>query len=362
MSTKYTTICLLLYGDYPELHRSALDGLLRSDLSGAHVRVWCNVVCPQTLTFLLETQPVGWQIYVNSANRPKYTLMRDMFYATPISTPWITWLDDDTQLLKPDWVSYTQQHLSRHPEIDFCGLETNGRYYRGGRDVVKSAAWYRKKPFGVGISRHVYGAYWWLKTGVQRALAWPDHRLSHNGGDWLLSEALRQQSFKQVNYCYGINVQVKAVRRGRSDVSLGRRDKKVTSPSDKQQATMLGKADVYKQMLTDAGVNFDNLDNETLLFSLPSGSPLVVHSTPLVPTQTQPATPVLAGLRSRGRAPADGAVRRFVKVPPRVPKRRQVHAQAEVKPKSGVRVPPRRAPERTLKQLLQIRQQKQQRR
>jgi hypothetical protein len=362
VSTKYTTICLLLYGDYPKLHRSALDGLLRSDLSEAHVRVWCNVVCPQTLTFLLKTQPVGWQIYVNSANRPKYKLMRDMFYATPISTPWITWLDDDTQLLKPNWAVRTRQYLTQTPTVDFCGLETNGRYYRGGFDLVKTSVWYTGKPFGIGKSRHVYGAYWWLKTGVQRALAWPDHRLSHNGGDWLLSEALRQQSFKQVDYHYGINVQVKAVRRGRSEVSLGRRDKKVTSHSDKQQATMLGKADVYKQMLTDAGVNFDNLDNETILFSLPSGSPLVVHSTPLVPIQVQPATPVLAGLRSRGRAPADGAVRRFIKVPPRAPKRHQVYAQAEVKPKPGLNAPRQRKPERTLKQLLQIRQQKQQRR
>jgi len=62
------------------------------------------------------------------------------------------------------------------------------------------------------------------------------------------------------------------------------------------------------------------------------------------------------------KAPTDGIPRRFIKVPPRTPKRHQVHVQAEVKPKPGVNAHPRRTPVRTLQQLLRIRQQKQQRR
>jgi hypothetical protein len=271
MANKFTTICLLMYGDYPELHSAAIGGLMRSDLRNAQVRIWCNIICEQTFDALLRARPAGWQIYVNSENRPKYKLMRDIFHDEryPITTPWVTWLDDDTLLQKPDWAVRTQEHLEKEPSIDFCGLETNSRYYPGASEVVKSAEWYTGKKFGKRVSRHVYGAYWWLRVGVMRALDWPDKRLSHNGGDWLLSEALRQQQYKQVSYSYGIKVQLRAKRRGLSEVSVGRRNKKHTSKPDGKAASMINKMGVYEQALKRADTDYGSFDSKTLIVTFP---------------------------------------------------------------------------------------------
>ena len=271
MSQKRTTICLLMYGDYPELHRAAISGLMKSDLRNANVRIWCNIVCEETLKMLLSARPAGWWIYVNTENRPKYKLMRDIFHDTryPIDTPWVTWLDDDTMLIKSDWATHTLEHLQGNKSIDFCGMDTNGRYYPGAYNVVKQAKWYTGVKFGRGISRHVYGAYWWMKTDVMRALNWPDTRLSHNGGDWLLSEALRQQRYKQQDFSYGIKVQLRALRRGLSEVSVGRRNNKHTSRSDGKRIPTANTMALYRNVLDHAGVSYVPFDEHTLLVQIP---------------------------------------------------------------------------------------------
>lgn len=271
MLSKFNTICLLMYGDYPELHRVAVGGLMRSDLRYSDVRIWCNVVCVESLRMLLTALPSGWWIYINDENRPKYRLMRDMVHdgSCPIETPWVTWLDDDTLLMKPNWAIYTREHLLAHRNIDFCGKETNGRFYPGAYNVVKSASWYTGARFGKGISRHVYGAYWWSKTEIMRELDWPDRRLSHNGGDWLLSEALRQQGYTQADLSYGIKVQLHAKRRGLSEVSVGRRNNKHTSSSDGKAPTMVGRQDIYRELLEQMKIPYEVFDHNTLLVKLP---------------------------------------------------------------------------------------------
>jgi len=272
MAKKFSTICLLMYGNYSELHRAAIGGLLRSDLRFANVRIWCNVVCAETIKLLLTARPAGWLIYINAENRPKYKLMRDIFHDSryPVDTPWVTWLDDDTLLLKPDWATRTRTYLKAYKTIDFCGRETNGRYYPGAYNVVKQAEWYNGVKFGKGTSRHVYGAYWWMKTDVVRDLNWPDLRLSHNGGDWLLSEALRQQSYKQKDYSYGIKVQLAAKRRGLSEVSVGRRNRKHTSLSDGKCVPKINDVAYYSDMLDSVYINAELFDSRTLLVRFPA--------------------------------------------------------------------------------------------
>ena len=277
MNQPATTICMLLYGDYPDIHNEAIRGLLHSDLSNAEVRIWCNAICRDTFRLLLRMPALGWRIYVNSANKPKYKLMRDIFNdkRSPITTPWVTWLDDDTLLQKKSWAIETEAFLRRSPSVDYCGRETNGRYYKGGYELVKASPWYKQVPFGKGISKHVYGAYWWMKTEVMRALDWPDKRLSHNGGDWLLSEALLQQGYKQVSFYDGVKIQIRAPRRGLSEVSLGRADKRQTSRSDRKIPSMLNKMHFYTNTLRGSNIDYIQPNDETIVFELPFDEELV---------------------------------------------------------------------------------------
>jgi len=385
MLHEFTTICLLMYGDYPDLHRAIIGGLMRSDLRYAQVRIWCNIICEQTFNRLLRAHPAGWQLYVNSENRPKYKLMRDIFHDSryPITTPWVTWLDDDTLLQKPDWAVHTQEHLENEPSIDFCGLETGSRYYPGAHNVVKAAEWYTGRKFGKKVSRHVYGAYWWLRTGIVRALDWPDKRLSHNGGDWLLSEALRQQQYKQVSFSYGIKVQLRAKRRGLSEVSMGRSNNKHTSKSDGKLAHMRGKMAVYSEMLKKANVDYEVFDSKTLIVTFPGAltdasdseehvrlSQLAKETYPqalprslFIGAEEQRIKAERKKLREKRRAIQRGQVRaqkaatklakapseRKPPKPPRSAKRRQ--------PLGAPVTPPRRLrPRKTLKKLLEERQ------
>lgn len=268
--TPHTTICMLMYGDYHKLHCEALGGLIKSDLRHADVRIWCNVVCEQTFRLLARMPSLGWRIYVNDENRPKYKLMRDMFYSTrdPVNTEWFTWFDDDTLVTHPNWMTKTYDYLRRAINIDFCGQDTRPNYYKGSHEVVRSAPWFTGARFGKNLSRHIYGAYWWLKTEVMRELDWPDRRLSHNGGDWLLSEAIRQQGYKQVCYHPGIKVRL-TQRRGLSEVSVGRRDKKLTNASDKRKISMTGKMSFYRTVLNECDIEYEKLDRHTITFRQP---------------------------------------------------------------------------------------------
>jgi hypothetical protein len=64
------------------------------------------------------------------------------------------------------------------------------------------------------------GGYWWLRTDVIRQLDWPDERLSHNGGDTLLGEAIRQQGWPFHKNNYGVKVNA-APRRGLHEAPAG---------------------------------------------------------------------------------------------------------------------------------------------
>lgn len=353
-----STLFMLLYGDYPKLHRSVLTPLVKQPIQALNVRLWLNTVCLETVEWLVEHAPPSWLLYVSDKNVPKYRAMQYMFHdpAHPITTPWITWFDDDTIVIADNWFDTTSSFLREHPDVDFVGKEYFKPHVAGIEKWIRRATWFRNRAFQTiskkrrGI-KFIQGSYWWIKTAVIARIGWPDVRLNHNGGDTALSEAVWQNGFKQLEFTYGVDIDC-AERRGRTEKPAGATNEQAHS-SDHSAPSMAGKGSDYVRVFEHAGRHY----------LLPQVDQLVTPAATVPPTAATPsASTSLRRLQPRGKAPVDGTPRRFIKVPPRAPKRRQVHVQAEVKPKSGVSVPPRRTPERTLKQLLQIRQQKQQRR
>lgn len=208
---------VLMYGDYPKLHRGIIDDLLTKLPKEYHqaVSIWCNAVCAKTLSVLKKD--TNFLIYQSKENIPKYPVMRYMFNQG-VEHPWILWLDDDTRIEAPDWYEKTEKFISDHGDrICFVGPGWMCGDFDRRMPFLKASKWWRNLPLNVERGRTVchfpIGGYWLLKDSVRKLIDWPDPRLSHNGGDTLLAEAVRQQGLPFHKFAYGIKTQT-APRRG----------------------------------------------------------------------------------------------------------------------------------------------------
>ena len=273
----FTTLFMLVYGDYPDMHKKAVTPLLTLDPSRVAVRLWLNTVCPETFSWLLKYAPKHWIIYISSKNVPKYPVMRRLFndQLNPIVTPWVTWLDDDTHIVKDDWCNKTAQFIETEPTAVFFGHSYWKRHLPGVGQWIRNAAWYTQRAFmaasswyknktirGTGIA-FIRGSYWWLKTETLRALDWPDTRLNHNGGDTALSEAIWQSRQPQHDFHYGITKEL-APRRGRSERPAGFKHNYVNR-TDGSIASMIDQMPQYEATLAETETSFLRLDSNTLL-------------------------------------------------------------------------------------------------
>jgi hypothetical protein len=268
-----TTLFMLVYGDYPGMHKQAIAPLLLLDPAKVSVRLWLNAVCLETFDWLLQHAPKHWIIYISSQNPPKYPVMRKLFTdpANPIVTPWVTWFDDDTNIACSDWLTTVEAFIKMDKTVTYFGIRYWKEHLPGVASWIQGAKWYTNRPFfragkkgkrrqGIYFMR---GSYWWLKTSVLRELDWPDTRLRHNGGDTALAEAIWQAQLPQHTYAYGIAPEL-APRRGRSESPAGSRHK-FKNTSDQRKATMLGHMGKYKRYLTKAGILFVRLNEDLIL-------------------------------------------------------------------------------------------------
>lgn len=231
----FATAFALLYGNYHKLHKRFLQAIIeRVPQNSVQVRLWLNTVCEDTRTWITKNQQPNWLVYDSKdENRPKYKVLRYVFHDEdyPIETPWVIWFDDDAIITDADWFERTQRFIQAHePNVHFFGQQLRRGHQPGYKAFLKQARWYTGRApqqlrdpgyRGPGIT-FVQGSYWWLKTDAMRQINWPDHRLSHNGGDTLLSEALWQQHIKQHDFHYGVAIN-SAPRRGLSESPAGER-------------------------------------------------------------------------------------------------------------------------------------------
>jgi hypothetical protein len=230
----------LIYGDYHKLHKRFAESLFIAMSSGTNgvefkTTIWGNQPCTETVVMMKKLERPDFKFVPDKRNTPKYTLMREKLFnlADPDSFDWMVWFDDDSWLTNPYlWVESMLRLVYGKKDENICYIgEPWWWHWRAGQwDFVKQSTWFKGVPPELdhkGRPRVTFaqGGLWWLRSDVRKMLDWPDARLSHNGGDTLLGEAIRQQSlpFHKVHKSkHGFRTN-DAERRGLSEKPAGQR-------------------------------------------------------------------------------------------------------------------------------------------
>lgn len=234
-----TTVCALLYGDYPDLHRLFITRLITSVHGDTPIYIGTNQLGHASIDILkavLKVDPKAVtgghdiisgrvKIYTkNNTNCYKYPVMRRMF--SDIGTNNALWLDDDTIMPgNTRWLSQLQNMFAEG--VDYTGVEYY-MYFSGSQSTfIKSRPWYKGLPFSKKENKPCFvfytGGFFGLSNKAIKLLEWPDINLRHNGGDTLLGEAVRQNKFVRKSFpckLFGIKVNSRP-RRGYREPPVG---------------------------------------------------------------------------------------------------------------------------------------------
>ena len=206
------TVCVLMYGDYHDMHRNCVNSILSTiPYSRRQIRIACNEVCLATKKYLSRLKDEGqiFKVMDNQSNIKKYPAMRRLFYDNeqPITDKWLIWFDDDTICDRdPEWCTKLMQTIV-HTHKDDCkmyGAEFYWTLKQSQVDWIRSRPWYRNRPFQVSGGREApngnkvkfaAGGFWALETSAMQEAGIPDESLGHNGGDVMIGEQLWQTGY-----------------------------------------------------------------------------------------------------------------------------------------------------------------------
>jgi hypothetical protein len=205
------TICVLLFGNYYDLHRRCLTSILGTvPPSRMDLRVATNQLCLESQNYL-RNLPIS-NIYADTKVRRKYGAMRHMFHDedNPINTKWVIWFDDDSYVRDPKWLGLLGGMIcNAKQDVGMLGVKMMhplaGRRGRNPRKWFQNASWWRGKDFQTrqgkeapngNMIHFIVGGFWALSTEAIRACDIPDTRLNHNGGDICIGEQLHQGGYK----------------------------------------------------------------------------------------------------------------------------------------------------------------------
>ena len=224
-NTRPVAICVLTYGDYPQLARRCLDSIFKHcDRSLYRLVVGANEVGARTKRYLQRLHQCGAidRLILSPVNLHKCPMMRCMFKG--LTNEFVWWFDDDSHVIeKTALTRRLEQARMDSPEVVIWGglYLTNhiGVSWGNGDAVpfVRTASWYRglTPPFwapggkgefdfqgrstGDGHWNFVPGGNWFIRSAALRQLDWPDRRLRILADDVLLCEAVRQQGWRLGN-------------------------------------------------------------------------------------------------------------------------------------------------------------------
>lgn len=230
------TIHVLLYGNYPDMHRTCLESLIGTMPQDRYeLRVASTELGEASLAFVRQLEQQGkiaWH-YERPGNPGKYVIMREMFRNAehPITTKWVMWLDDDTLCNKePTWYRQLCRKIIsvESQKVGMVGPAATIQISAQNASWIKAGKWYKGRqlrnlkgqPVPNGNRSHfITGSFWCLKSDLIEAADLPDERLAHNGGDFTMSEQLWQLGY----ICASFSGQKQLVnwsstaRRGRND-------------------------------------------------------------------------------------------------------------------------------------------------
>lgn len=247
MAQKFT-ICVLLYGDYPQLASRCLESLRKHILpEDRNVRVGLNAVSAATRQVVMDFGLPEECLWESDTNIYKYPMMRQMVHGRlPVTTDYLMWFDDDSCISgleqsdleklaaadreRPSTVASDWLRLVDHAMVDadmigsIYWMNWQGRQ----RDWVRDQPWYNGASLEGPRVKFATGGWWTIRAELLRRFDYPWPELEHRGGDMLLGELFRQQDLRLRQFRSGlwINADVfgfesKSPRRGFDQPVLG---------------------------------------------------------------------------------------------------------------------------------------------
>ncbi len=211
------TICVLTYGNHPQLARRCIDSIRHfCRRSEYRLVVGANAVGRETQEYLERLHASGEidQLHLSVHNLNKCPMMRRMLRG--LDTEFVWWFDDDAYITSSEALRGRVQRARRSPpsvvvwghRFFMAALQDFAR----GADVagfIRSASWYRGRELpcanaatgrlnGDGEGRWFFpvGCSWFMRARALRELDWPDPRLIKCAEDILMGEAIRQQGWE----------------------------------------------------------------------------------------------------------------------------------------------------------------------
>lgn len=212
------TLCLLIYGNYFDMHKRCLSALAAVPRNKLELRVYLNNACKETIE-LAESMHKNNRIevlYRSDSNKYKYPCMRQMFHdpESPITTNWTIWFDDDTMAdVDNYWLDKMCQAAIDAEKSDSKLGMIGPRYFysmnKPHMDWIKQATWYKNREFRDKVGNQApnghkihfaSGSCWMIRTECIKECDIPDLRLKHNGGDICIGEQLWQNGWNLKNW------------------------------------------------------------------------------------------------------------------------------------------------------------------
>jgi hypothetical protein len=206
------TICVLMYGDYHDLHKACLNSILRTvPPKRRQLRIATNAICQQSKNWLDRLHGDG-EIHTlmhNRENIKKYPAMRKLFHdpANPITDRWVIWFDDDSICSRDDewWEKLGQVIVTASPKHQkIVGSVRIWNFNPAQLKWMSTRPWYRNRPWQLKNGREApngnkvlfaCGGFWAAEMDALRAAMVPDEQIGHNGGDYMVGAQLWQAGY-----------------------------------------------------------------------------------------------------------------------------------------------------------------------
>lgn len=194
------TVCILGYGDHFDVTRRCVDGVLRTTAKEqVEIRVGGNMLCRRMENYLelLALKDEVQHLNLSPLNRFKYPAMRDMFRRPPLTTEWLVWLDDDAEIVDPEWLDKMLECVlaSNNPEVRWCGPLYTYKITERWKAWCEEADWYKtqRRPWPPeGRVVFCSGGLWLIHVPTLLAADIPDYRLGNNKGDVTIGLQMHQ--------------------------------------------------------------------------------------------------------------------------------------------------------------------------
>jgi hypothetical protein len=198
----YAEVCMLLHGDYPDMHAGSLAALLQNTPAEQPIRLIANAVTGASVERVQDAaRDPRVRVVWSPENLPKYEWLGRLLYGRDgwtdtIKSPWLVWLDDDSYCLSPTWLS-RMLAATTAPNVGMVGPLHLWQCNQKWLTWLHQSPWHRI-PYGAHqrtgrpAVRFCVGSLWALHTATAREFEIPDRRLVHTRGDITMGAQLYQ--------------------------------------------------------------------------------------------------------------------------------------------------------------------------